>query len=142
MSLIWHACEALSSGWTLAQAPAAPQALRKIYLWLGVLLLLTLALVVAAVILRRVLMRSDSGGQAQGFTLHDLRRMHQQGLISEQEYQAARTAMLARGLAQAPDRPDAARDLPKSSPDTPQQPNSDPPDSDKSGGGPESDADA
>lgn len=76
--------------------------------WLGALA----ALVVVGGVVIYALRRSLGGGPApaEGFTLHDLRRMHAAGTLSDQEFERAKAALIehASRTEPAPERADPA----------------------------------
>lgn len=85
--------------WTMAQGSADSDAL-DVVVALGYL---SAAAVIAAVVfwlLRRWLGRHD-GDQAvaTGFTLAQLRQLHRDGELTDEQFAAARAALIARGLA-------------------------------------------
>lgn len=69
---------------------------------LGVVLVLLLIGTGGIVWARRRLMRSDLESSGAGLTLHDLRQLHAQGKMSDEEYEAARTAILGAHAARKP----------------------------------------
>ncbi len=93
----------------LAQAPseatAAPPA-GRILLWLAAIAALAAALGFAALVIRR---RSLAPGPpAIGFTLADLRDMHREGQLSDEEFEAAKAKILGEtraGLAEGSGEP-------------------------------------
>ena len=105
---------------TLAQVP---EAILRILAIVGLLLVVAVLLVLLAVWLRRRFVQSSNDQPPTGFTLHEMRQLHQEGQLTDEEYQAARAALLARSryaLAddknQTPDKPDSSSSRP---PDTP-----------------------
>lgn len=79
----------------------------EITLWLGVLALLIIAAVVAAALIRRAVRGGSSA--AAGFTLAQLREMHERGDLTDEEYQAARTAALDEAARMLSDTPRSGR---------------------------------
>src|SRR3954471_17691974 len=69
--------------------------------WLILLIGVVLAGAVVIYFIRRYL-RSDDPHAADGFTLHDLREMHEAGDLTDAEFQRAKAAMIGR-LRTAPD---------------------------------------
>jgi hypothetical protein len=67
----------------------------EIFLWLGVIVAAAILLGVIAAWLRRRFV-SEPPPIKLGFTLADLREMHSQGQISDEEFAAAKAKMLAR----------------------------------------------
>lgn len=68
----------------------------QIYLWLGVIIALVFVLGVVALWLRRRLLDQPDDQPLAGFTLTDLREMHAQGHLSDEELAAAEEKALAR----------------------------------------------
>jgi hypothetical protein len=83
----------------------------KVFPWLAVLIGAAIAGAIIIALVRRAL-RDEEDGDEGGFTLHDLRRMHGEGKLSDEEFARARDAMIAkvrgRGGA-ARERPDPGR---------------------------------
>jgi hypothetical protein len=77
----------------LGQAYAAAA---SILFWVAVLLAVIVALAVVALWLRRRLMVAEESEGGIGFTLGDLRRLHREGKMSDEEFNTAKAAMLAR----------------------------------------------
>ncbi len=75
---------------------------KDIFLWLGVIVLAAIVLGVIALVLRRVLMGEQAAPQI-GFTLADLRRLHEDGELSDEEFAQAKGRMLAQGRAMLDD---------------------------------------
>lgn len=69
-----------------------------IFLWLGVIVAAAVVLGVIALILRRVLM-GDHAPPPIGFTLADLRELHEKGELSDEEFAQAKGRMLAQSRA-------------------------------------------
>ena len=107
-----------------------------IYKPLLLLLVAALALAVVFFVLRRVLSRDEEQDEAvTGFTLADMRRMHAEGRLSDEEFAAAKAAVIGRSVQAAhlyeepdeadqvdlPDEPDRREDAapPGEPPDTP-----------------------
>lgn len=68
-------------------------------LWiLGIVLVLGIVLGVVAWIIRKVVMGSDGDAEAPGLTLSDLRRMHHEGQMTDEEFEAAKRLVVAQGL--------------------------------------------
>lgn len=67
--------------------------------WLLVLLIVVVGLIVIALWLRRRLAVADEEEGPIGFTLGDLRQMHREGKLSDEEFNTARAAMIARSRA-------------------------------------------
>lgn len=77
-----------------------------IFLWLGVIVAAAVVLGVIALILRRVLM-GDHAPPPIGFTLADLRQLHENGELSDEEFAQAKGRMLAQSRAML-DAPEAS----------------------------------
>ena len=76
-------------------------------LFLPLALLLGLVGIGALVIhLVRRSTRREEDGPAEGFTLHDLRTMHQAGNLTDEEYERAKAALIERVTATADEGPD------------------------------------
>ncbi len=57
-----------------------------------------------ALVIRRVMFgEDDSPGQTPGFTLRDLRQMHESGELSDEEWQAVKDRLLAQSKAEVAD---------------------------------------
>lgn len=119
---------------TLAQTgAAAPQ----ILFWLVVIVVAAVVLGIVAWVLRKLLLRDDDAPPGvSGFGLPELRRMRDEGQLTEQEYENAKRLLVARtrqamGDAEmaddAPGAPHAADDAP---PDAPSAPPSEDPEDD------------
>jgi hypothetical protein len=83
--------------WALA---ADVKDIRYIYIWSAVMVAMLLAAFGAYSYLKRWMNQEEvsSGG---GFTLSDLRKLHEQGKISDQEYELTRANMLKSAKAAA-----------------------------------------
>src|SRR5690554_1191289 len=88
---------------SLAQTPS----IAPVFFWLLVLLGLVVIAAAAALWLRRWY-RSDQSTAAIGFTLGDLRRLHREGQMTDDEFERAKARMIA-GAKRALER-DAAPD--------------------------------
>ncbi len=56
--------------------------------------------IIAFWLIRRWVLRSgEDDGQASGFTLAELRRLHREGDLTDAQFQAAKAALIAHGLA-------------------------------------------
>ncbi len=97
---------------SLAQTPATTQT-QSIMVWAGVTLLVALVLIVIGVVVYRLFNRADVGDDDSqvGFSLEDLRILHQQGQLTDDEFNRAREKLLAQfptnsPPGQGPDNPD------------------------------------
>lgn len=97
---------------TLAQAATRDATLQ--ILWAaGVLLAVLAVAVVVGLAVRRILFSEPEKRETTGFTLEHLRRMHQQGELSDEEWQAMREALLTQNQRELADE---EVDLPQPSP--------------------------
>ena len=98
-------------GWALgspasAQAPPAPRPQgdpSQVIFWCIVLIAAAFVLGLAFYLIRKRLMREDdapTAGLSMGFTLADLRAMHAQGQLSDEEYDYAKRKMAAKARAE------------------------------------------
>jgi len=91
----------------LAQSRQAPI---EIWIWLGILLVLTLVAGGVILALRRRLLGVKDADQLSGSMLDDLREMRARGEISEEEYDYTRKTIAARAAGrEPPPRPDSLR---------------------------------
>ena len=70
--------------------------LDNLWLWMGVLIVLLIVMGLGIAILRKTM--ADTTGQAQSgepFSLHDLRQMHKDGQISDEQFERAKARILA-----------------------------------------------
>lgn len=65
-----------------------------IFIWSAILIGLVMVGSVLAVIARRNLSKKETK-QAEGFTLHELRQLHAEGRISDEEFENAREALIS-----------------------------------------------
>lgn len=81
-------------------AQIAKQTSATIILLLCILAALAITLGVAAWIIRRLILGSrEEGPLGEGFTLSDIRRLHRQGQMSDEEFETAKRLIIAQGLA-------------------------------------------
>ncbi len=66
-----------------------------VYLWLAALLVMACAGAVAIHFLRRFISRSGAT-PAEGFSLQDLRELHAQGRLSDEEFEGAKASIIGR----------------------------------------------
>ena len=66
---------------------------REIFFYLCLIVIAAVALAIVALLMRRMLLRHQDTGES--FTLADLRRLHEQGQLSDDEYEAARKRLIA-----------------------------------------------
>ncbi len=93
--------------WMIASATNdSTQALRELSPWLAVLVAMVFVGGVVIMIVRRHLRSSGDLGDV-GYTLHDLRKMHASGELSDEEFEKARSAMIA-GVRSSTGRKDAS----------------------------------
>ncbi len=80
-----------------AYQPATRAEAVSILVWLGVIVALAVvAAIVGFVIWRRYTHSDDAGPtRSTAFTLADLRQLHRQGQLSDEEFERARTAIIA-----------------------------------------------
>ena len=72
----------------------------EILMTLAVLVALVVSIAVVAWIARRLIIRPyDNLASTDGFTLSDIRRLHQEGQMSDEEFETAKRLVLASGLA-------------------------------------------
>jgi hypothetical protein len=84
-----HAIHALAA---LAQETKSTH---SILLWSGILIVLMLVLFGAVSLLKKWMRPDDLPDRGVGFTLSDLRELHRQGKISDQEFELTRNNMVA-----------------------------------------------
>jgi hypothetical protein len=63
--------------------------------WVAVLIVLLLAGFVAVSLAKKRLLQEDDNATPTGFTLADLRVLHREGRMSDQEFEKAKLAMVA-----------------------------------------------
>ncbi len=73
-----------------------------VYLWLAALLVAACAGAVAIHFLRRFISRSGTT-PADGFSLQDLRELHAQGRLSDEEFERAKASIIGRARDRATD---------------------------------------
>ena len=79
---------------TLALSPAAD------ILWrLAAIVAAAVVIVITGLLVRRKMMHGDASGNGEAFSLHDLRELHRRGDLSDEQFQRARAALLARSRA-------------------------------------------
>ncbi len=84
----------------LAQDPVRDSS--EILWWLGVILAAVVAILLVAIIVRRRFMAGEQDAEnpaASGFTLGDLREMHRNGQLNDEEFEVAKKGMIARSRA-------------------------------------------
>lgn len=72
------------------------------WLWLFVLIVVTVLAGIAIVVIRRRLLESDATESSPGTLMEDLRRMRDRGEITEEEYDRTRKAIAARAAGREP----------------------------------------
>ena len=78
------------------------QATLDILFWCGVLIAAIVIVGIVAMVVRRIVL----GGRVleqEIFTLSDLRQLHREGQLTDQEFKRAKAAYVARGLARVDD---------------------------------------
>ncbi len=92
------------AGSTPGRAANVGDSMGQVILWCGVLLLAAVVLAVAFFVIRKRLASMDEDSPVAsnplGFTLADLRQMHAEGQISDQEFDFAKRKMVAKAKAQ------------------------------------------
>lgn len=122
---LFHVGSAMLGGFTahcLLATPTYAQTLNndqrnRIFFWCGVLLAASVIIVLAFWILRRKLMAEDddpgAGTMGLGFSLSDLRKMHEDGQLTDDEFIYAKRKLVAKARANLTgpgDDPDAEND--------------------------------
>jgi len=80
----------------LAQSGArSGEAAMEIVLYAAALLVAVLVVIVVALVVRRWLLGSADTGDAGGFTMAEMRRMHEAGELSDEEWESAKAALRA-----------------------------------------------
>ncbi len=107
----------------LLVAQAAGQSSAAILRWLAVILVLCVAIIAFALWLRRRLQAEDEDPlpDTPGFTLADLRDMHAQGKLTDEEFATAKAGIIARSRALL--HPEEVNDAPFPTEVTPLDPN-------------------
>jgi hypothetical protein len=117
-----------------AGTPATPAEIGRTLLWAGILLAAAAAIMLAGYVLLRRLKSGapepeDGADDPVGFTLDDLRRLHRDGQLTDEEFARAKARVLAAlgaGLAdeEAEDPPSSAGAPSAAPPDAPPPPGS------------------
>lgn len=94
----WHGCYPTA---LLARTGATSfsHAERSIFIGLAVILTLVLVVILAAVIIHKIATRDQDNAHqslSAGFSLDDLRKLHRAGQMSDEEFEAAKTLVIAR----------------------------------------------
>jgi hypothetical protein len=79
----------------IASSAPAKTAFRELLPWLLLLLAAAVVGAIVVIVLRRWLRAPDSAS-GEGFTLHDLRRLHAAGQLNDDEFQRAKSALIDR----------------------------------------------
>jgi len=66
----------------------------SVLLWSGLLMVAVLLGAFAINMIRRAILGDGSEGETEGLSLHGLRQMHARGDLSDEEYEAAKAALL------------------------------------------------
>lgn len=82
---------------------------KEVLFWLGAIVVAAVVLGFIALWLRKALTREVEPGPSLGFTLADLREMHEQGELSDEEFEAAKGKMLAKSRADLENHDDTPR---------------------------------
>ena len=82
----------------LAQSARAARATNDIWMILAILVAAAVIIIVVALIVRKMLLGSDEASAGEAiFDLSELRRLHREGSLTDEEFQAARAAALMDG---------------------------------------------
>jgi hypothetical protein len=85
----------------LAQQPArSGDATSQVVLWAGIFLVLLIVGAVVVLLMRRTLFSKEDPSQATGGLMESMRKLRNEGLMTEEEFQAARRAMTNRTRAE------------------------------------------
>jgi hypothetical protein len=85
----------LGVGPLLGQSARAAKATNDIWFYLAVLVVASVVIVAVGLVLRKMLAGPIEAAQGEAvFSLSDLRRMHREGMLTDEEYRAARSATL------------------------------------------------
>jgi hypothetical protein len=84
----------MSFALTVAQTAGKDIPWFDVFVWLSILLGLAIVALVVSLILRQWYRSSSDSSGAGGFTLQDLREMRDDGRLTEEEFEAARTALI------------------------------------------------
>ncbi|MCC6683243.1 MAG: hypothetical protein IT445_20290 [Phycisphaeraceae bacterium] len=74
-------------------AALSAQTQRQIFFYLGMIVIAAIVLVAVALVVRRLMLGRHEPGES--FTLSDVRRLHQEGQLSDEEFEAARKRLIA-----------------------------------------------
>lgn len=86
---------------TLFLAAAPPQSMTQVWVWSGILVAVLLVGFVVIVLVRRMI--SESGmDQKEIFSLSDLRKLHAAGEMTDEEFEAAKAAVIGALRASGP----------------------------------------
>ncbi len=78
----------------LAAADASTNGLSGVFVWSGVLIAAVLVAFAGYSYLRRWMRQADDPDAGRGFTLSDLRDLHRQGKMTDEEFQATRAQLV------------------------------------------------
>src|SRR5437868_12272546 len=98
----------------IAQAGSANSV--SVIIWSGVLLGLIILAFLAYAALKRWMKDPEVSSSATGFTLSDLRELHRQGKMTTEEFEMARTKMVASAKKMADAMPDPLAGRPRTAP--------------------------
>ncbi len=79
--------QALEGGKVVATRPTAPG---SVYLWGSVIVALAIIGGVAMMVYRKNVLAKDDAGNPEGFTLHELQQLRDQGHLTQSEYEVAK----------------------------------------------------
>jgi len=87
----------------LGQSARAAKAANDIWFYLAVLVVASIVIVAVGLVLRKMLSGPVEAAQGEAvFSLSELRKMHREGMLTDEEFQAARSAALAESGLSAP----------------------------------------
>ncbi len=76
-----------------------PNQTLDILFWLAVIVVASVVTIVVGLAVRRKMIGTDHSGEPEAFTISDLRRMHRQGHLTDEEFERGKAGLIARGLA-------------------------------------------
>ncbi|QQE11877.1 SHOCT domain-containing protein [Planctomycetota bacterium] len=78
----------------------------EVFKWIGIIIVAAIILGIIAAFIRKMYYRDNSSGGV-GYTLGDLRELHKKGELSDEEFNAAKSLIIAQGKAALQDSPDS-----------------------------------